>query len=250
MTLRLQTLVEPGGRLVVVSPHLDDAVFSIGGALADAAEAGIEVVNLTVFAGDPGSSASPGWWDRKAGFQNAGEAARARREEDGRACRAIGAQAHWLPFPDGQYPEDRSLVWAAMGPLLANADLILAPGFPLVHPDHAWVNSAIRDHRKELPAVGLYVEQPYGEAVWFQTRSIPERSAAAGAAAISWRRVRPSPRAWWQKQKAFSAYRSQIRAMARPSMRVPARVALYEAWRGGEGLAIPIGSSEENNHGR
>ena len=39
------------GRLVVVSPHLDDAVLSLGATLAHAVESGATVEVLTVFAG-------------------------------------------------------------------------------------------------------------------------------------------------------------------------------------------------------
>ena len=69
------------GRLVVVSPHLDDAVLSLGATMASAARNGAHVTVLTVFACDPQSSAPAEWWDRAGGFRTLGEAACARREE-------------------------------------------------------------------------------------------------------------------------------------------------------------------------
>src|SRR5213080_853986 len=91
------------GRVVVVSPHLDDAVLSLGAALARAARRGGAVTVLTVLAGDPASETPAGEWDSQAGFATAGEAARARREEDRRACALLGVEPVWLPFSDHQY---------------------------------------------------------------------------------------------------------------------------------------------------
>ncbi len=53
----------PGKRVVVVSPHSDDAVLSLGAAIAAWARRGAEVEVLTVFALDPGSHAPAGGWD-------------------------------------------------------------------------------------------------------------------------------------------------------------------------------------------
>jgi len=67
------------GRLVVVSPHLDDAVLSLGATLAHAVESGATVEVLTVFACALGSSAPTDDWDRKSGFTTEGQAAQQRR---------------------------------------------------------------------------------------------------------------------------------------------------------------------------
>lgn len=231
------------GRLIALSPHLDDAVFSIGAALSGARAAGADVRILTVFAGDPDSLAAPGWWDGKAGFRSAGEAARARREEDQRACALIGAAPIWLPFPDHQYARDLPDVWETLEPILASADLLLIPGFPLKHSDHAWLNALILDHRALLPPIGLYAEQPYAEAVWHRSGDLPECAASSSVGSnahspFAWFRIRPTLDNWWRKQRAFHAYGSQLRSMGRPSVRVPLRVARYERSTGGEGLAF------------
>src|SRR6476620_7604766 len=88
------------GRVVVVSVHLDDAVFSVGAALARAARRGADVTVLTVLANDPADESPAREWDAQAGFATAAEAARARREEDSRACELVGATPVWLPFGD------------------------------------------------------------------------------------------------------------------------------------------------------
>ena len=67
-------------RVVVVSPHLDDAVLSLGGAISRASRAGAHVTVLTVLAGDSDSSEPAGSWDRRAGFETEADATRGRRE--------------------------------------------------------------------------------------------------------------------------------------------------------------------------
>ena len=49
------------GRVVVVSPHLDDAVLSLGATMAHAIESGAKVEVLTVFGCEPTSSARSAW---------------------------------------------------------------------------------------------------------------------------------------------------------------------------------------------
>ena len=233
--------------LVVVSPHLDDAVFSLGATLAEAARKEMAVINLTVFAGDPSSGARPSNWDRKAGFPSAGAAARARRAEDAAACALVGMTPVWLPFLDHPYRGDHrdidhTEVWSAVKPVVKRADLVLVPGFPLDHPDHAWVTRLIYEHEEELGSIGQYVEQPYAELEWSGQRRVPEREpllVGPRRESISWTRSFPSASAWVLKQRALLRYSSQLRAIASPSARLLARTALSELARGGEYLAVP-----------
>jgi len=229
------------GRLAVLSPHLDDAAFSLGATIAKCSRAGARVTVVTVFAGDPISSRPAGDWDRRAGFRSAGEAARARREEDRRACDLLGAVPLWLELEDEQYARDRDAdsVWGVLEPILAEADAVLVPGFPLLNADHAWLAPLVLDRLPSPGRIGLYVEQPY--ATWYRRdRARPELMQTPellGGAAASWFPVRPGLHGRLAKQRALRAYRSQLAAMARPRQRVPLAVALYEARRGGETLA-------------
>jgi LmbE family N-acetylglucosaminyl deacetylase len=215
------------GRVVVVSPHLDDAAFSLGAAVAQAARAGADVTVLTVFAGDPESDAPAEWWDRKAGFATLGEAARARREEDRRACEAVGARHEWLPFDDATYEEhhDGDRVWEAVAAAVDGAETVLVPGFPLVHVDHAWLHALLR--RRRLPGTarfGLYVEQPYR---WRKRKEpLP--------AGLDWRHLRGSFVDRRAKRRAFEAYASQVPLFGIQPRR---RIALYETLQGGEAVA-------------
>jgi LmbE family N-acetylglucosaminyl deacetylase len=155
------------GRVVVVSPHLDDGVFSLGATIAQAARGGKQVEVLTVFACDPDSQASANGWDGRGGFVTEGEAATARRQEDREACRLVGAEPHWLPFRGGGYTPDKDAdaIFAAVAEKVSGADIVLVPGFPLQNADHAWL-ARLFDERQPLSArLGRYVEQPYAFAV-------------------------------------------------------------------------------------
>src|SRR3954464_3679117 len=92
-----------GGEGVLISPHLDDAIFSLGAAVSYPTRPGAGVTIVCVLAGDPNLEAPAGDWDRQAGFETAGEAAAVRRAEDARACAIVGARPIWLPFSDLQY---------------------------------------------------------------------------------------------------------------------------------------------------
>jgi LmbE family N-acetylglucosaminyl deacetylase len=150
----------PAG-VVVVSPHLDDAVLSLGAAIARATRRGGRVTVLTVLAGDPSSAEAAGEWDRAAGFRSAGEAAGARRAEDERACGLVGATPAWLPFPDLQYePTAPDTEIAAAIAEAAGAAPLLVPGYPLVHEDHRRVRALVEASLGDRIA-GYYSEQPY-----------------------------------------------------------------------------------------
>jgi LmbE family N-acetylglucosaminyl deacetylase len=84
--------------LLVISPHLDDAVFSCGIKLA--ATPGALV--CTVFAGTPHEALVTDW-DRQCGFDDAHQAMRARRKEDNAALDVLGARSLHLGFLDAQY---------------------------------------------------------------------------------------------------------------------------------------------------
>ena len=207
------------GPLAVLSPHLDDGVFSLGAAIAGARG---EVRIVTVLAGDPESRHPAGEWDARGGFATVGEAARARRAEDERACRALGAQPVWLPFNDHQYPRggDDEEIWVQLEQALDGATTVLVPGFPLMHEDHVWLAALVRERGLPGRRVCYYVEQPYS-AAWTSGPGGDWRPAGAAA----WHRL--------AKLRACRRYRSQLPLMA-PAARSLARFTRYEAARGGE----------------
>jgi LmbE family N-acetylglucosaminyl deacetylase len=205
------------GDLTVVSPHLDDAAFSLGAAISAARG---RVTVLTVLAGDVDSVAPAGEWDRGAGFGTAGEAARARRAEDARACAVLGAEPRWLRYSDDQYErggtddEIREAVRDAVGP-----GLVLVPGFPLMHPDHRWLNELL-DGAFGPGRTVLYAEQPYA-ALW--TERPPEE----------WSPLASGLRDERRKRAACRAYESQLPLLGP----VLGQILRYELRLGGESAA-------------
>lgn len=186
-------------RIVVVSPHLDDGVLSLGAAMASWARRGSQVELLTVLACDPSSDAPAGGWDARGGFATEGESARARREEDRRASERLGATPRWLPFGSVDYErhgtDDEAA--AAVAAVVSGADEVLLPGLPLSHPDHAWLARVLDGRELGAARVGRYVEPLYARR---------ERARAPDA----YTSVRTGLRDRLAKWRAIREYRSQL----------------------------------------
>jgi LmbE family N-acetylglucosaminyl deacetylase len=225
-----------GGRAAVLSPHLDDAALSLGATISAASAAGAEVRVITVLAGDPGAADPAGPWDSASGFATAGEAARARREEDRRACELMGASPVWLHFRDHQYPavagEDE--VWTAIGEAVGGAETVLVPGAPLHHEDHLWLTRGLLERGlAEGSRLGLYLEQPY--AIWAgDVAGPPAGVEALLGGPLRWSAASVGLSHRWRKARASQAYRSQLPGLL-PNLVY--ELAKYEARRGGEGVA-------------
>jgi LmbE family N-acetylglucosaminyl deacetylase len=267
--MRTATLPE---RVVVVSPHIDDAVLSLGAGIAHAATAGSEIRVVTVFANDPDSDIFTTDWDREAGFSSAREAATRRREEDALACALVGATPTWLPYTDADHGGESNLerMRARLDKEIAeaDADAVLLPGYPLAHPDHALLAASLLSAPPMAARLGLYVEQPYaawrhlgrGRRSWaaddltlttslrnlasmllHTRRGRALQAPTAGPAVTSaidgepvWAAVvaRGSDRRL--KRRALKEYASQFRGFGVHTRPV---IALYERGWGGEGLA-------------
>ena len=149
-------------RAVAVSPHLDDAVFSAGTALATLAAAGWEVCVVTAFTRsvpEPTGFALGCQTDKGLGPEV--DYMALRREEDAAALRALGLPppVH-LPFAEAPHrgydsapalfeaprgdDEIAAPLAAALAPLLDGADLGLAPLALGGHVDHLQVRAALR----------------------------------------------------------------------------------------------------------
>ena len=229
------------GRVVVVSPHVDDAVFSLAGTLARAARSGAEVEVLTIFAHDPESEGPANGWDTRAGFTTEGEAARARREEDREACGLVGAEPRWLPFRGGGYTKERNpdQIWEAAAAVVAHADSVLVPGFPLTNPDHAWV-SDLFTKRLSTGRLGLYAEQPYRYQVRRKRPSPELPPAVDDRASVAWTSSRQGLAVYRLKRKAIRAYASQLPLLGFGSGGIHRKLDLmlfHEAFQRGEAIA-------------
>jgi LmbE family N-acetylglucosaminyl deacetylase len=140
-------LVDPAilDRIVVVSPHFDDAV--LGAAHLLATYPGSTVI--TVLGGRPPAyPEEPTDWDACGGFVAGDDVVAARREEDRAAMAFLGADPVWLEFPDHQYltKERRPQV----GEVAVALDVALAAARPtavflpmgLANPDHVLTHDA------------------------------------------------------------------------------------------------------------
>lgn len=154
--------------MLLISPHLDDAVFSCAARIAREAETGAKVTVATVFShACRGSKAGPGY--------------AARREEDRRGVRRLGATPRWLGLVDapernpfyadfrsivlGTAPEDRAtlaVVRRRLAGLLAELtpDVLYLPLGVGTHIDHRLVFAAATALPATCPRL-FYEDQPY-----------------------------------------------------------------------------------------
>ena len=211
-----------GDTIVVVSPHSDDGVLSLGASMARWARSGRRVELLTVLALAPDSATPTSGWDRRAGFATEGEAASKRRAEDSAACTRLGVTPQWLPFGSVDFDRhgDDEEVWEAVRLAVGDASIVLVPGSPLTHPDHAWLHGLLAK-RIAPDRLGLYAEQPY----------------TAREAGTAFSPVALNVRERFAKWRAIRAYRSQLPllGMRRTVRRGPLSLSLAEervAWPG------------------
>ena len=219
------------GDTAILSPHLDDAVYSLGAAIREGVRAGAHITVVTVFAGNPSSRRPASAWDRRFGFGSAGEAARVRREEDRRACALLGATPIWLPFDDEEgEPTPADELWDAINGVVGEVDVVLAPGYPLTHEDHLRLTRIVLARQLEGPRLGLYVEQPYA-AVRKEAPSVVSPIASLVDGEPEWHALTTRVAARLGKVRAWRAYRSQSRHFG---YRTLANVMRYETRYGGE----------------
>jgi LmbE family N-acetylglucosaminyl deacetylase len=152
-------------RIVVVSPHLDDAVLGCGGLLA--AHPGATVI--TVYAGAPDPYPDPPTaWDALAGFGPGDDVLACRREEDRRALDVLGATPVWLDFVEHQYLDRPEWVGPerTVDPLeavvrAADPTAVFVP-FGLANPDHGFTHDAARVVRERVPEPAWFCFEDMG----------------------------------------------------------------------------------------
>ncbi len=130
--------VDPAAPVVVLSPHLDDAVWSCFSLLAREAN----VLVATVFAGIP--DGGPGWWDAQCGITDSAAHVRDRRSEDAAVLASLGCTAVHLDLLDGQYrgePVPPQQIVGALAERVPAVRHVYSPG-GIGHPDHTLVRDA------------------------------------------------------------------------------------------------------------
>lgn len=146
-------------KLLVVSPHFDDAILSAGQFMAERPDC--EVV--TIFGGEPLASekvSTP--YDKKCGFKNAKDAVSERRRENDAATALLHATKVDFDFPDGQYGYDVTVeqIATVLQRLIDGREYegIYAP-LGLGHPDHEKVANAVLKLETSLP-ITLWEDLP------------------------------------------------------------------------------------------
>lgn len=219
-------------RVVIVSPHLDDAVFSTSGLLLSAAAPRCEV--MTVFT--EGSTQSDPAWAQAGGFSDTVAEHDARREEDRAALARLGASCVHLGFRPGRFTPDAAarvaeriaapktesepdrgrvlcLLPAGAG-LPAGRQRLLGlyhrltrypRGVP-AHPEHLEVRNRLLPHlQRPGLQVGFYSEFPYRWRDW--RWSVRARLGKLCGRPVRRYVERPDPEA---KLAAVALYRSQL----------------------------------------
>lgn len=202
----------------IISPHLDDAVLSLGQFMQTE-----PCVVVTVFAGIP-EKGTLSRYDESCGFDSSRKAMEWRRTEDQNACATLGpvTAVHW-DYLDAQYttPPNRAQLRAQ----LAKVSLGGMPFFPLGigHPDHRTVareaRAAIEHGRifvyEELPYRVMWPEQAHAELERIREEGWTIDEVPAPLAAGDRGR----------KAAAIGRYRSQFPSGAEdPALLVPERV--------------------------
>ncbi len=206
--------------IVVVSPHLDDGVLSLGATMNRWVREGHSVKLVTVFAGNPDNDGPPLSWDAPRGTRTAGEVVAARCAEDAAAARVLGVEATWLPFDEAQHlvPRDPHAIWEALGDQLVGADRIYVPGWPLGHYDH-WYAAMLTFQKLRIDApLGLYCELPYAVSPVARAKSLLRgRSVPFVEPAVShdltWSTERASPADRLSKIEALECYVGEVAAL-------------------------------------
>lgn len=222
---------------LVISPHYDDAVLSVGAFMAGAPGC----VVLTVMGGVPDPHISTGY-DKQSGFPNGHAAVTERRAENRRALSTLRASALDGDLLDGQYRtivhDERGideLAFEVIVPQIAKtmealgARRLIGP-VGVGHPDHKAVGLAMRVLGSDAPAdwqIWCYEELPYRVLEPAEMVSATRELQGISGAELDFIGDGPTSR----KALAIRRYRSQLWALDQRALGVPERVwRLREPW--------------------
>ncbi|XUW93014.1 PIG-L family deacetylase [Burkholderia sp. M6-3] len=207
-------MMQSCARLLVVSPHLDDAVLSCGLLLAAKPSA----IVCTVFAAPPPENMSTDW-DRQSGFTDSFEAMQTRKQEDIRALQKLGAQPVHLPFCDAQYqltPRPDDLIAALRRTFNEHTPENVFFPLGIFHSDHTLVSDACLA-LIDMPRIAFhaYEDVPYRqrrEAVSERIEELTSRGHALSSITDAGAPDNESSAHEQIKREAIAAYVSQLRA--------------------------------------
>jgi LmbE family N-acetylglucosaminyl deacetylase len=206
--------------VAVVSPHLDDAVLSVGATMHNLVQRGEDVSVITLFAGDPERSGPPSYWDRPRGVATAAEVIVERRAEDQKACDLLGVTPIWLPFDEEAFivKRDPDSMWATLEPLLLTASVVVLPAWPLQHSDHRYTTMLVLNRLLYRTPVLFYLELPSA------TRPVALVKSVARGRSLPWLRHELDDEMRWfaprlgrrdvdVKMQAVAAYAGELAAL-------------------------------------
>ena len=214
-----------GRPVLVVSPHLDDAVLGCGQLLALSPGS----VVVTVFAGSPPAGDHLTEWDAAAGFQLGDDPMARRREEDRAALGVLDARPVWLDFLDAQYQSSPTVeeIAARLEPLVRECETqrVLIP-LGLFHSDHHLTHAACLAVARRYPDLNTvdrsdfdigwiaYEEPSYRHVLGLvEERFEALRNAGVTATCVA---STDGELGMAQKRRALAQYRSQLRALSTP----------------------------------
>lgn len=195
---------------IVVSPHLDDAVLSVGQVMAGRPNMTV----CTVFSGIPRVSGQLTTYDRDSGFRSAEEAVQVRREEDRAAVARLKGRSYGFDFADSQYgePVNEAAIVDAIAAAVEQIKptLILGP-LGLAHPDHHTTRRAYQHFvadsdieawiYEDLPSRVLWPEEVPEALAWWKGNGHRPELGFVGTGPLR------------RKQEALACYRSQLWAL-------------------------------------
>lgn len=142
--------------LLVISPHLDDAVLGCGRLLSGHPDSTV----LTVFAGGRPDWSTPTAWDGHCGFRPGEDVISVRRQEDRAALAVLGAVPQWLDLPEEAYrlvPADLASITVQIERCIEaiRPGLVVTP-LGLFHADHKIASEASLGALKTL-GIGRWI---------------------------------------------------------------------------------------------
>jgi LmbE family N-acetylglucosaminyl deacetylase len=204
-------------RVLVCSPHFDDAAMGAGHLLCAHPRSTV----VTVFGGPPDRYPEPPTeWDALGGFRSGDDVVALRREEDRAALAVLDAEPVWLEFVDHQYlsPDARPTPEDVAGPLAEAIDaaaptaVFLPMG--LANPDHVVTHDA-----------GMLLVPERDDVTWFCYEDAGYKHIPG---MLAWRVAKLFKGAYWptpmivhtdadhaRKRAAIECYESQLAPLNR-----------------------------------
>lgn len=238
-------------RLIFLSPHLDDAVYSSGGWIWQQVQGGQSVEIWTIFAGNPKGSLTAFAQELHQRWGTGPDAVLRRREEDEHACTLLGAGFRHFDFPDCIYRripttdepvistndelfqpvKDGELPLAdQIGAMLQSLDrgdaLMLCPLAIGGHVDHRLVRMAAE--RSHLP-LAYYADFPYAAETPLDLMTYLPKGARQVHFSLSQQAIER----WVQ---AVAAYASQLSSFWASTEEMSRSVNLYASSQPGSSL--------------